>query len=142
MSASGHPVITGAGLDLFDVARMEREAARQGTPFLDELFSGDEQAACARGSRPAVGYAARFAVKEACFKALGTGKIGTMAWRDIEAAAAGPGRFVVTLRGETARLAERRGICRLLVAWSATRRHAVAWVVAEGDGVAEDMYAD
>ncbi|MDO8836817.1 MAG: holo-ACP synthase [Vicinamibacterales bacterium] len=125
-------MITGAGLDLFDISRMEREIARQGTHLLDELFSGAEQASCAALSRPARGLAARFAIKEACFKALGTGMVGRMCWRDIETSSSGRGGMTVSLAGDTARVASNSGVRGISVAFTVTRNHAVAWAVAEG----------
>ena len=125
-------MITGAGIDLFDVVRMEREVARQGSHLLDELFSITEQVSCATARRPCRSYAARFAVKEACFKALGTGKIGRMAWRDIETATTTGGGLAVTLTGETARVASELGVCAIRAAVSMTRDLAMAWVVATG----------
>jgi holo-[acyl-carrier protein] synthase len=131
-------VITGAGLDLFDVSRMEREIARQGTHLLDELFSRAEQASCAARRRPASGLAARFAVKEACFKALGTGMIGRMCWRDIETTPSAWGGMDVSLAGETARVASESGVRGIHVAFTVTRNHAVAWAVADSTNGSEE----
>jgi holo-[acyl-carrier protein] synthase len=124
-------VITGVGLDLFDVSRMEREIARQGTHLLDELFSGAEQASCKATPRPARGLAARFAIKEACFKALGTGMVGRMRWRDIETTVSGTSGATVSLAGETARTASDNGVRGIHVTFTVTRDHAVAWAVAD-----------
>lgn len=126
-------MITGVGLDLFDISRMEREVARQGTHLLDELFSGAEQAACAATPSPARGLAARFVIKEACFKALGTGMVGRMRWRDIETTLCGRGGAAVSLAGETARAASDKGVRRIHVTFTVTRDHAVAWAVADNN---------
>ena len=74
------------GIDLMEVARLEREVARRGDGLLEELFSPSELAWCRRRRRAAEGYAMAYAAKEALFKALGTGKVGRMAWSDIEIA--------------------------------------------------------
>ena len=70
-------MMLGTGLDIIDIARFEREIARHGDGLLDELFTPGERAVD-RLRRPAAGYAMGYAAKEACFKALGTGKIGHM----------------------------------------------------------------
>jgi len=122
-------VITGAGIDLFDVARIDREVARHGASLLDELFTPSERAFCLALRHPARGFAIRYAAKEACFKALGTGKIGGMSWHDIQVTTTPHGTAEITLRGETAREADAQGIGRILVTTTTTPRQAVAWVL-------------
>ena len=80
LQCGGVPVILGSGVDLMEVARFEREVARRGEGLVEELFSAGELAWCRRRRRPAEGYAMAYAAKEALFKALGTGKVGRMAW--------------------------------------------------------------
>ena len=125
-------MILGCGVDLMEVARFEREVARRGDGLVEELFSPSELAWCRRRRRAAEGYAMAYAAKEALFKALGTGKVGRMAWSDIELAwpAAG-GRPMVTLSGETAAVAEDMGVAALHASLACTRTLAVAWVVVD-----------
>ena len=74
-----------------------------------------------------------YAAKEALFKALGTGKVGRMAWHDVEVAwHGGTTRPAMTLAGETASIAAAAGVTGLHVAVTTTREHAVAWVVLQG----------
>jgi holo-[acyl-carrier protein] synthase len=127
-------VITGVGLDLFDVARIERDTSRHGPGLLHELLTPAELDDCRAMRRPAQGHAERFAAKEACFKALGTGKIGGMRWEDIEIYTAGHGCHTVTLAGETAGEAAAQGVNRVLLSLSSTPVRAVAWVVMHDDG--------
>jgi len=123
-------VILGCGVDLMEVARFEREAARRGDGLTEELFSPSELAWCRRRRRAAEGYAMAYAAKEALFKALGTGKVGRMAWSDIEIASpAEGGRPTVTLTGEAAAVAEEMGVTALHASLACTRTLAVAWVV-------------
>lgn len=126
-------MIIGAGLDVFDVARIERDTSRQGPGLLHELFTPAELDDCRAMRRPGQGHAERFAAKEACFKALGTGKVGRMHWHDIEISRAGHGRPVVTLAGETAREAAAQGITGVLLSVSSTPARAVALVVVHSD---------
>ena len=78
-------MILGCGVDLIEVARFEREVDRRGQSLAEELFSAGELAWCRRRRRAAEGYAMAWAAKEALFKALGTGKVGRMAWHDVRA---------------------------------------------------------
>jgi holo-[acyl-carrier protein] synthase len=122
----------GSGIDLFDVARLARQVSRDGADILDELFTQAERASCERLGVPVRGYAERFAIKEACFKALGTGKIGDMSWRDIDVSVIGPGRFSLALSGATAQWARTVGISSLAAATAVVSGRALAWVVAQG----------
>ncbi len=128
-------MILGCGVDLMEVARFEREAARRGDGLTEELFSPSERAWCRRRRRAAEGYAMAYAAKEALFKALGTGKVGRMAWSDIEIAwPAGQARASMTLTGEAAVVADSLGVTGVHCVVTATREYAVAWVVVTGHG--------
>jgi holo-[acyl-carrier protein] synthase len=122
-----------SGVDLMDVARLEREVARRGDSLIEELFSAGERAWCRRRKRAAEGYAMAYAAKEALFKALGTGKVGRMAWSDVVIGwPDGSTRPEVALSGETAAVAKSLGTAKVHLAMAATREHAVAWVIVEG----------
>jgi holo-[acyl-carrier protein] synthase len=78
-------MIIGLGSDLCDIGRIERSLARFGARFIARLYTPGEQARSER--RPAIraaSYARRFAAKEACAKALGTGFRKSVFWRDLE----------------------------------------------------------
>jgi holo-[acyl-carrier protein] synthase len=126
-------MILGCGVDLIEAARFERELSLRGTDLLDELFNPAELERCRARRRPAEGYAMGFAAKEAWFKALGTGKIGAMGWRDIDVVQ-GVSRAhpTVTLAGETAAVAASLGVTRVRAALTTTREQAVARVIVEG----------
>jgi holo-[acyl-carrier protein] synthase len=66
-------VIIGIGSDLIDITRIERTIARYGDRFLDRVFTPVERARAERRVNRIETYAKRFAAKEACSKALGTG---------------------------------------------------------------------
>ena len=76
-------MIIGIGSDLTDISRIEKTLARYGARFIQRIFTPTEQAKAARRSTPAPTYAKRFAAKEACAKALGTGFNRGVYWRDI-----------------------------------------------------------
>jgi holo-[acyl-carrier protein] synthase len=126
-------VILGIGFDLVDVSRFSRVAARHDPGFIDSLFPTAEAAWCAARRRRDEHLAARFAAREALLKALGTGLVGLMSWRDIEVVpgeAAGTASFA--LRGAVWAEAERQGVRRIHLAMATTADVAAASVVLEG----------
>jgi len=76
-------MIIGLGSDLVDVRRIEKTLERHGERFLQRLFTPLEQAKARRRGTMAPTLAKRFAAKEACSKALGTGIGGGVFWRDM-----------------------------------------------------------
>lgn len=76
--------LVGIGVDLCDIRRIERSVERFGDKFLARVYTPEERAACER--RPGVrinAYAKRWAAKEACSKALGTGLRMGISWKDM-----------------------------------------------------------
>jgi holo-[acyl-carrier protein] synthase len=125
----------GVGIDLCDVARMERELAREDGGFRDEVFSAAEIAYCEAMHRPALHYAARFAAKEAVFKALTAAGVPGATWRDVEIARGPAGEPRVVLHGAVGRAAQERGVGAVAVSLSHTRELAAACAAAEsGEG--------
>jgi holo-[acyl-carrier protein] synthase len=92
-------MILGIGSDLIDVRRIERTIARHGTRFLDRVFTPAEQAKAESRARRAETYAKRFAAKEACAKALGTGLRAGVFWRDMGVVNLPSGRPTMRLSG-------------------------------------------
>jgi holo-[acyl-carrier protein] synthase len=76
-------MILGVGSDLVDVRRIERTIERHGERFLARIFTSGERAKAEGRARRAETYAKRFAAKEACAKALGTGLRAGVFWRDM-----------------------------------------------------------
>ena len=72
------------GIDLVSVARMEEVIGRWGDRFLNRVFTGDEVAYCMLKPKPARSLAARFAAKEAFFKAVAAGGARGLPLREIE----------------------------------------------------------
>jgi len=66
-------MIIGLGSDLIDIRRIEKSLARFGDRFVQRVFTEIEQTKSDRRAQRAASYAKRFAAKEACSKALGTG---------------------------------------------------------------------
>lgn len=76
-------MIIGIGSDLVDIRRIEAVIARHGDRFIQRLFTAKEQAKAAKRANPIPTYAKRFAAKEACSKALGTGFSHGVFFRDM-----------------------------------------------------------
>lgn len=76
-------MIIGIGSDLIDIRRIEKSLDRYGERFKARVFTEIEQAKSERRKERAASYAKRFAAKEACSKALGTGMSYGVFWRDM-----------------------------------------------------------
>lgn len=128
-------MIVGSGIDVIEIARIERALARSGERFERRVFAPAEIAFCRRFGRPGPHFALRFAAKEAVMKAAGTGWARGVRWVDIEttAPAGGSGAALgLRLHGRVAEIARTRGASALHLAVSRTRSHAVAFVLLEG----------
>lgn len=120
-----------SGVDLIEIARVERVLERHGERFLERVFTPAEISYSRR--RPAE-LAARFAAKEAVSKALGVG-MRMMArdgirWHEAEIVGDHRGKPLVRLHGRAAERAEELGLSEWSVSLSHTDEHAIAFVVA------------
>ncbi len=99
-------MIIGIGNDYVDIRRIENAIERFGNHFINRIFTEKEQMkANQRLSNPksfASTYAKRFAAKEACSKALGTGIAKGISWLDIEVINLASGKPILNLYGEAA----------------------------------------
>lgn len=116
------------GVDLIEIARVERAVARQGQRFLDRVFTAQEQAYC---HGRAASLAGRFAIKEAVAKALGTG-IGDVAWTDIEVVCEDNGRPTLQLHGAAHALAGDLGLSQWEISISHSETQAIGFAVGTG----------
>jgi holo-[acyl-carrier protein] synthase len=92
-------MILGIGSDLCDIRRIERSLDRFGDRFTNRVFTEGERAGSDRRAARAPSYARRFAAKEACSKALGTGMRAGVFWRDMEVVNLPSGRPTMRLTG-------------------------------------------
>jgi holo-[acyl-carrier protein] synthase len=97
-------VIVGIGADLVDIRRIEATLARFGDRFVERCFTDVERAKSDRRKERAASYAKRFAAKEACSKALGTGLKMGIAWREMGVVNLPSGRPTLELTGKAALL--------------------------------------
>jgi holo-[acyl-carrier protein] synthase len=92
-------MIIGIGSDLVDVRRIQRTLERHGERFVTRIFTPLERATAERRARRSETYAKRFAAKEACAKALGTGLRAGVFWRDMGVVNLPSGRPTMKLTG-------------------------------------------
>jgi len=118
--------IIGLGFDATDIPRIAETLKRYGDRFLQRVFTEGEIAYCTRRRDPAPHLAGRFAAKEACMKALGTGYSCGVIWKDIEVVRhEGPPQL--RLHGGAARRAEQMQVTKALL----TITHAEALAMAQ-----------
>jgi len=77
-------VIVGIGIDIVNMSRLEGALFRHGDRFLERVFTPHEKQIAQRVPNPSWVLAKRWAAKEACSKALGTGMRQGIRWRDLE----------------------------------------------------------
>lgn len=125
-STIGTMSVVGHGLDMVECERIARIMEDHGDRFLDRVLTSAERERARQYKNSVPFVAGRWAAKEAILKMLGTGWRGQIAWTDMEVLPDELGRPVVTLSGETARLAGEQGIVRVWLSITHTERHAAA----------------
>jgi len=111
---------------------MEAAISRRGAALLERVFTADEIAYCERHKNRYERYAARFAVKEAAMKALGTGWSRGVRWRDIEVTRERSGKPGLRLAGVAREIADRLGVKQIAVSITHSGNLALAQVIFEG----------
>ena len=96
-------MIIGLGSDLIDIRRIEKTLDRHGERFISRIFTEIEQRKSEARAQRAASYAKRFAAKEACAKALGTGLARGVFWRDMGVVNLPGGKPTMQLTGGAAR---------------------------------------
>jgi holo-[acyl-carrier protein] synthase len=96
-------VIIGLGNDIIDIRRIEATLDRYGERFVARVFTDIERAKSDGRAQRAASYAKRFAAKEACAKALGTGLRDGVFWRDMGVINLPSGRPTLALTGGAAK---------------------------------------
>lgn len=116
------------GIDIIEIKRIERLfSANEG--FLRKIYTEKEVEYCKPKKNRYQHFAARFASKEAVFKALGTGWAGKMKWTDIETLNDEMGRPYLNLYGSVKELAEKKLINNIFVSLSHCQDYAIAQVL-------------
>ena len=123
-------MVIGIGIDLVRIGRFEQAIARYGGRFLNRLFTTAERERFRRHPSPGRHLAARFAAKQAAFKALRTGWGQGVAWRDVEIVGGGRGPSSLVFSGRALDASVRLGIRQTLVSLTHDGDYAVAFVIA------------
>jgi len=124
-------MILGIGHDIMDIARVKAELTKDGDSFKSEIFTPLEIEYCDNKHYPERHYAARFAGKEALYKAMSMAKNTGMSWLDIEIQNGFGGEPVIILSGEAFMQGERMRVNRIMVSLSHTAELASASVILE-----------
>ncbi len=124
-------MIIGIGIDLEEVSRIGASIEKFGERFLERIFTPGEIEFCRGKANAAERFAARFAAKEAAFKALQASWAGNLAWRDFETEVQPGGAPRLIFHGGAAELAVRKQVQKVHVSFSHTRHYVTAVVVLE-----------
>ncbi|MES2891111.1 MAG: holo-ACP synthase [Bacteroidota bacterium] len=123
-------MIAGLGTDIIEVARVADKIAKE-SGFRELVFSSAEIAYCEPKANKYEHYAARFAAKEAFFKALGTGWLNGTAFNEVEVAHDEKGKPFIRLLGETHTTIQSFGFLRIMVSIAHVKSMATATVIIE-----------
>jgi len=124
-------MIIGTGVDLVEIERLRKILERLKDRFMHRVFTEQEQQYCNEHRDPAPHYAARFAAKEALFKALGTGWAKGVTWLDVEVRRERQDAPFIRLSGEARRLSESMGATKVHLSLSHSDQWAIAMVILE-----------
>jgi len=125
--------IIGIGTDIIECLRIAQMIDRHGELFIRRVYTEHEIEYCSDKKAATQHYAGRWAAKEAVLKALGTGWVRGISWRDVEVRHKPGGAPTIALRGGARDVFERSGIREMHISISHCRSHAIAYAVAEGD---------
>ncbi len=121
-------MIIGIGIDIVELQRFQKRLSPELT---QELFLPAEIAYCLTQHHNEENFAARFAAKEALFKALGAGLEQGLRWHDVEVCKEESGAVRLALKGRAAQLAAQLKVTNSHVSLSHSRQNAIAMVVLE-----------
>ncbi|MCK5063788.1 MAG: holo-ACP synthase, partial [Candidatus Fermentibacteraceae bacterium] len=121
--------VIGVGIDIVD---LDVFRARLDDGLIEELFLPEEVKYCSGRARPWESYAARFAAKEATFKALSAGLSQGLRWKHVEILKDESGAVAVQLTGLALKQAQEKKVKEIHLSVSHTKLNAMAIVVMEG----------
>jgi holo-[acyl-carrier protein] synthase len=124
-------MIKGLGIDTIELHRIARVYERYNERFLNRIYAPEERSYALRYRDPVPRLAARFAAKEACMKALGTGWNFGVRWRDIVVVNERGGKPTLRLDGKARAFFEKLGGERIHLSITHSKEHATAVVIFE-----------
>ncbi len=125
----------GIGTDIIECLRIAQMIQRHGEQFIERVYTPHEIQYCQARKQSTQHFAGRWAAKEAVLKALGTGWVRGISWRDVEVRSETSGKPTIVLKGGAKQAAEAQGISDVLISISHCRTFATAYATAVGEGV-------
>lgn len=122
--------IFGIGTDIIEVERVKK-AIERSENFKNRVFSTEEIIICNNKAKPYQSYAARFAAKEAIFKAMGTGWADGVAWTDISISQEKNGKPIANVYGKVKEFFDKEDIKNIHISMSHLKEYAIAYVILE-----------
>ncbi|MZH46640.1 MAG: holo-ACP synthase [Nitrospinae bacterium] len=124
-------MIFGTGLDIIEIDRIKKSLERYSPRFENKVFTDGEINYCQSQADPGKHFAARFAVKEAVSKSLGTGISNDVGFKDIEVVNNESGKPIVKMAGRGKLLFEKLNLKSIHISISHDRHYAIAHAIAE-----------
>ena len=124
-------MIFGTGLDIIEIKRIKNSIEKYSPKFEQRIFTSNEINYCKSQGDPAKHFAARFAVKEAVSKCLGTGITGTLGFQDMEITHEDTGKPVLKMIGKGQKLFQKLKLKSIHITISHDRIYAIAYAIAE-----------
>ena len=124
-------MIFGTGLDIIEIGRIKKSLAKYSSRFENKIFTDGEINYCQLQADPGKHFAARFAVKEAVSKSLGTGITHEVGFKDIEVVNQTSGKPIIKMGGRGKILFEKLNLKFIHISISHDRHYAIAHAIAE-----------
>jgi holo-[acyl-carrier protein] synthase len=124
-------MIFGVGIDIIEVERIQKELSKEGERFKARVFTKNEIEYCEPKATKAQHYAARFAAKEAFFKAMGSGWSKGFAWTEIETAKNEEGKPYLITSGKVKEFLKQNKVSNIQISLSHIKETATAIVILE-----------
>ena len=124
-------MIFATGIDIIEINRIKQSIKKYSNRFEQKVFTQKEVDYCRSQADPAKHFAARFSVKEAVLKCLGTGMTGGVLWKDIEVDKQQSGEPVLNLYGKGKELFEQLKLKRIHISITHDKNYAAAHAIAE-----------
>ena len=125
--------IVGIGTDIVECLRIAKMIERYGEQFINRVYTQHEIEYCSKRGSASQHYSGRWAAKEAVLKALGTGWVRGISWRDIEVRNDASGKPSIRLAGGAREVCEKMEISQMQISISHCRSHATAYAIAIRD---------
>ena len=122
--------VLGIGADIIECLRIAQMIERHAEQFIARVYTQDEIDYCSARKAATQHYAGRWAAKEAVLKALGTGWVRGISWRDVEVRNDSAGQPTIALAGGALEISQQRGIDEVMISISHCRSHATAYALA------------